>query len=826
MLRRISAILILLLWAGYTHAAARTTSRAGPWSDSDTWGGSTPPGNGDSATINHAVTVTADTTVGTSGAAGTVDVLVDATGGKTGALTINSGYTLTVRGDTQLADSVLTLGSGTGNATYKFGNGGSAQRYLIKLGNGASQTNTRVVSDQSTTRKTITKESSAGNGGIQRYTASSSVYGGVSLYSVDISSLGTSTFSTSTNAIECIPNGASQEFRLYDCTLTSSGALYTPSSVPANRNLNIQRTRIITPLNSLSSSTNVLLLTTAATTGERVFTDNGMKDSSVVFATSLGGFTIKNNQFGRWDYNSIITDFTASTEVRNNFISNPALQTLSLGLPGDTIYDTVYFANPATTQSVAIQGTSLASSSGNVTFDGLVMQQTLGSEETDAFIPPSGGTSGPWTYKLRRLITCLNSRGKPSMNGLSSHGNNKTSVDVEHCTAGTTDNSSPSSNAFFAHNHGATYIGHANFVASYKDNLIFSPATLSSYGWALTHFGSLTGPTPSGLHYGTADATSTTTTINCTGKSWPTTATEQFSASGGAKVVITVSGSGDPPVGEVRDVSSNTATSVTVSSPFSAAPDSGSCQFRVFVVDTIAAANADYNAMYNVRNGTVYDSNGSNGISKHGYEGMSCTSPSTIGTHDLDLGTGSGITSAGPKFVDPTRGPHNFTRYLLEQGLSSEPSAWVTSTSYSVGNRVKNSNASWFNNESLWYRCIAAHTSGSTTEPGVGASWRTNWEFDFLDIVNTQTAAAATITDSSLGLSSASYIKAMYTWVRAGWAPTNTALRNAAHDGTTPGAVEGQFPKGAWWYYINARNSLERFILAQSTPTLAILTER
>ena len=46
-------------------------------------------------------------------------------------------------------------------------------------------------------------------------------------------------------------------------------------------------------------------------------------------------------------------------------------------------------------------------------------------------------------------------------------------------------------------------------------------------------------------------------------------------------------------------------------------------------------------------------------------------------------------------------------------------SAWVTATSYSVGNYVKND----YND----YVCKLVHTSSATDEPGVGASWTTYW---------------------------------------------------------------------------------------------------
>lgn len=44
---------------------------------------------------------------------------------------------------------------------------------------------------------------------------------------------------------------------------------------------------------------------------------------------------------------------------------------------------------------------------------------------------------------------------------------------------------------------------------------------------------------------------------------------------------------------------------------------------------------------------------------------------------------------------------------------------WVTATSYSIGDGLMHNSGA--------YICTANHTSGSTTEPGVGASWATRW---------------------------------------------------------------------------------------------------
>lgn len=47
------------------------------------------------------------------------------------------------------------------------------------------------------------------------------------------------------------------------------------------------------------------------------------------------------------------------------------------------------------------------------------------------------------------------------------------------------------------------------------------------------------------------------------------------------------------------------------------------------------------------------------------------------------------------------------------------PAAWATATAYTAGAVRSNGGTN--------YVCILAHTSGSSTEPGVGASWQTNW---------------------------------------------------------------------------------------------------
>lgn len=77
--------------------AARTSSQNGNWADSSTWGGAAAPGNGDTATVGHVVTVAANATVGHSPGAGDVTQAVLVNAG--GSVVINSGVTFVCRGD-------------------------------------------------------------------------------------------------------------------------------------------------------------------------------------------------------------------------------------------------------------------------------------------------------------------------------------------------------------------------------------------------------------------------------------------------------------------------------------------------------------------------------------------------------------------------------------------------------------------------------------------------------------------------------------------------------------------------------------------------------
>ncbi len=122
--------------------AAITTQQAGPWATGSTWVGGSKPGNGDTATINHAVTIATSEIVGNSPAAGNIVLTINA------ALTIQNGGTLRLRGDAVVADVAFTRQKG-GSLIFdaSLASSPSTTSYRCTIGTADNQTNNYFISD-------------------------------------------------------------------------------------------------------------------------------------------------------------------------------------------------------------------------------------------------------------------------------------------------------------------------------------------------------------------------------------------------------------------------------------------------------------------------------------------------------------------------------------------------------------------------------------------------------------------------------------------------------------------------------------------------------
>lgn len=172
---------------------------------------------------------------------------------------------------------------------------------------------------------------------------------------------------------------------------------------------------------------------------------------------------------------------------------------------------------------------------------------------------------------------------------------------------------------------------------------------------------------------------------------------------------------------------------------------------------------------------------------------------------DAKFGTAPGANdgSGDPQFNAPTRSLLTFDQGYLGNAVAT---AWATSTSYAVGDAVSNSDSAFFDNLVVNWRCVEAHTSGSTSEPAAGATWSRYWEPAAIKLISDSILAGTTYSGGTNSL-----IGELIDWDRAGHRPTNSALSTAAHDGTTPGAVQ----------YVS---SLQRYAIGFGGSTLILQT--
>ncbi len=177
-------------------------------------------------------------------------------------------------------------------------------------------------------------------------------------------------------------------------------------------------------------------------------------------------------------------------------------------------------------------------------------------------------------------------------------------------------------------------------------------------------------------------------------------------------------------------------------------------------VNNGAVVSADYNGVFNIT-GSIYGSP----------SGQFSTTP---GMHDV---------SADPQFTDASRSILNFDQRYLGQPVAS---GWADGTSYVVGNVVSASTATFFGGATFNFRCIEAHASATAdNKPGSGTTWARYWEPAAVQAVSDSIIAGDTF---SGGVNS--MIGELVSWVKAGFAPTNPALKTAGYGGTYIGAMD------------------------------------
>jgi len=759
-----------LFFPNSASAATLTSTQAGNLSDSATWGG-TSFADGDYLVIRHVVAIDVNAIVGDSPVAGTVVVTVDHTGSYVGALTINSGVALTVRGDLQTKNATITLSSGS---SYIFDSSLAAGTPIYKmiLGSTNSESGNKLISNGTSGSHAIIKiATGSGVGNIAAF--STSGYASIHATYTDFTSMGNATYGLNTNGMYVNAGLTGMEFYLAHNTFTQCGVIYMAGCHGAS-NLYVVGNDFSTgdgTFNGFIGTQGLWLKPSAATTGSRTVTDNihsfASGSPTLYLQGSMSGMTFERNIISSMSYSGAYTVGGTFLSFTNNMIyARSSGVSWAIGSPGDTLSRT-YCAKDYTSgiqSGMYNQWGNFTSYPGTpVVTDGIVVDSSAGAPSDIAWQIPDASNLQPYTLK-HALVIPSSSGGKSGK--VPAHGNKNSVVTIDHSTL-ISEGASGSSADDRAIGIGSGFAGITGMVGGISNNLVWAKTKGASHGYV---FGQWLTTYPK---TGTASGGTTNTLIGAGFQ----TGTNVTLGDAGAKCVITAKRGSGPEVGETAIIQSNTATTLTFSAgAWSAAPDTGT-DYSINVVDIVNPANVLNNAQYNTWAGTVYDSNGANGVSAQGYDNLWLTSPGSIGTSDINLGTGSNEMTTGPQFVDSAR---NFATFdTAATGLNhAAGTAWATGQSYNVGDIVSASTSTWYGGATINYRCIKAHTStvGNATngKPGEAAatSYRTNWEFVTAYDIRQDTSLIATL----------------YDWVKDGFAVQNSALATAADDGTPIGA--------------------------------------
>jgi hypothetical protein len=203
------------------------------------------------------------------------------------------------------------------------------------------------------------------------------------------------------------------------------------------------------------------------------------------------------------------------------------------------------------------------------------------------------------------------------------------------------------------------------------------------------------------------------------------------------------------------------------------------------ITDVVSPANADYNCTYQVA--LTYTASGNSWFTNQGrgYQGAFSSTP---GVHDK--------TNVNPMFVDPTRNTATFDSAYLGHVAGSTWASHASSDQFNVGDIVSNNNAIFYSGAVVNFRCIAQHLKSDGHEPGGSftSDWRSFWELASYGYIRDSVAQGAAnpptaYSDARYGLTNVDLIQVLRAWICAGFAPQNTSLRAAGHDGSDIGAV-------------------------------------
>ncbi len=731
--------------------AAITTAAAGNWSATGTWTGGVVPGNGDTVTLNHAVTVNVDTVVGHS--PGEANAVRAISGTVNGNITIAAGVMLTVRGDWDhngnlimqagsriVIDSSMSAAPATTAYNIKYSTVGGAGGFCSITINGTAANRCKIE-----TAIGCKYGSFLGTFSNLQYW-NESYCDWTRITNIDYKFLGAS-------AVKRVDVVGSRFINMLG--RVSVGANDTSCS---EISFNFDKMEWIDPA---AGATQCMYINDRAKAGAATRKITNSRVPLEVLYGIAGGAQ-------GWDFSgSVLSRLNGpSGAPEGNCTGDEVVFLDTAGVPRITLSNTNtvltnlflfgHNAHPDHQEGIHRPwGAELE----NVIWE-------VGSSHTEHRVAVCGATEasvhptnvgGVRPIKIKKFLARPNPRGEGPgffmmMKGMKSH-----RIEMENGTF-----PMPGDNEFWhgcaKTSWGSNSRAYPDYITAYRNNLHWQPVpNLARWSYGINQLRTESNRT------GTAGAGSTASVINA---SLLLSGTVPGSSTG--EGVYQVKMTSGPDVGLIRPVVANTATTITVDPPFPNA--TAGYTINVFPLDSVS--DVTNNAFFKCPpTGTIY---GADNLAVRtnviGYDGLVQTDPSAIGTDDIY----SNDTLA---FVDATRSIYTWA--TSESGLNHDLApAWTDATVYTYGDAVSRAGgATYFGNEALNWRCLLTHTSGTATAPGGFANtWQNTWIPEGLfEMIQNKLGRTGFDEDAT----QANY----FAWMTEGFTPTNEVLRDAGYDG-------------------------------------------
>lgn len=428
--------------------AAIATTAAGDWSNTATWSGGVVPGDGDTATISHAVTVDTNTVVGSAPATGgTAAIAVNAT------LTLAAGVTLEVKGDIIVGNVGLIMGAGASI----LGNAASGVSYKIQISTGHNQASARLTANGSSgSLCTIRKKSGAA--GTFRGTDGGFLKGGlVTATDTEFLALG----SASVNGWNFWPS-ASEPMRLDNCVVDGCGTFAMTSNIAASSSIRFRGTPF---KNGLRADDLTLVGGTGLSSGERILDRCSFEKNLNV--NVVGFLMTECRMAGGISGGSNGPNWHADSA--NNIVLSAASAGNAVQIATNAAPKRWYVVRDVASNPHFIQPTTARSQ----TFDQCIMEAVQSPVDGDGFVLPSPGSAR--TYAFKRCYLLPNAAGTSPGKFIAGLGNANCSFEGEHNTY------IVGGGAEQGVLLGETFAGVAGMLASLKSNLAWCTSGTGYY---------------------------------------------------------------------------------------------------------------------------------------------------------------------------------------------------------------------------------------------------------------------------------------------------------------------------------------------------------